>query len=122
MHFRIDGKRIGRLRRVKVLQEEFGQEMRLVHLVNAGAEPKKFARQIVEPTLAPRFPMSRQFHSVLHCIRGRGDQICRSCRRGAVRELRSNGPAKNVPRFETGFRRQEFLLFGAGHQGQSLFG
>ncbi len=107
---------------VKVLEEELGQEMRLVHLVGASAEPKKFASQITEAALAARLPTSRQLHAVVHCVRGRGDQIFRRYRRGTVRELKGNRPAKNVPCFETGFGREEFLLFSSGDQGQSLFG
>ena len=45
MHFRIGWKRILRLRWIKVLEEELRQEVRLMHLVGASAEPKEFARQ-----------------------------------------------------------------------------
>ena len=96
--------------------------MRLVHLVGASAELKKFAGQIAKAKFAARIPMSRQLHAVIHRVCGRGDQILRSDRRGAVRELRGDCPAKNVPRFKTSFGSENVLVFGSGNQGQSLLG
>ena len=60
MHFRIHRKRIVRFGGIEILEEELGQEMRLVHLVNASAEAKQFGRQLAKanarralPSVAP---------------------------------------------------------------------
>ena len=75
MHLRIDRKRIGGLRGIEIFEEELGQKMRLMHLIDARAETKKLARQIAEATLAARFPMTRELHAVVDRIGRGGDQI-----------------------------------------------
>ena len=94
MHFGIGRKRIARLGWIKVLKEELGQEMRLVHLVGASAESKKFDRQIAETTLAACFPMSRQLHAVVHRVRRRGDQIFRRDRSRCSPRVEKRWPGK----------------------------